>query len=378
MNIIIQRNLVLKTKTNRLTIAFVFLVLFLLFLFLLFSCTSARHLYSGEFKHLYIGEWKQQPNTNGWANLRHKIYIDFPDYEWKVFTCPESFIKNMNTEWPLPDYTHNSYTILISAEVCILPKKLEFKLDTSKTKTVILNNCWMKNELPFRGPTVAKTVFHLNMFEISEQIGLEEFTAYIWDTFNKCMKSDIWLQEHNLKNHITEIENRSITLNNRNCIQIRYRIESSNDDNEHIMNLLVIAFKINSKIVFAQFFLEEEEYNFRIEKCYQIVNTMRQVTSEQEFYKLTEIKCSENELLLRAFSTHNYNEATEIRNKLINCNENLHATDIDCKNFNGEMICIRIDDLMPEIRNAIQQLEVKQISDIINVQSMHYIIQRMK
>lgn len=42
------------------------------------------------------------------------------------------------------------------------------------------------------------------------------------------------------------------------------------------------------------------------------------------------------------------------------------------------MICIRIDDLMPEMRNAIQQLEVKQISDIINVQSMHYIIQRMK
>lgn len=94
---------------------------------------------------------------------------------------------------------------------------------------------------------------------------------------------------------------------------------------------------------------------------------------------MTETKYSENELLLRAFSTHNYNEATEIRNKLINCNENLHATDIDCKIFfNGEMICIRIDDLMPEMRNAIQQLEVKQISDIINVQSMHYIIQRMK
>lgn len=90
-----------------------------------------------------------------------------------------------------------------------------------------------------------------------------------------------------MKKHIiTEIENRSITLNNRNCIQIRYHIESSNDDNEHIMNLLVIAFKINSKIVFAQFLLEEEEYNFRIEKCYQIVNTMRQVTSEQEFLQI--------------------------------------------------------------------------------------------
>ncbi|MBN1182226.1 MAG: hypothetical protein JXB49_08060 [Bacteroidales bacterium] len=355
----------------RLIKVLVFVTLYMYVLFFMFSCSSATH--------LYIGEWKSQPHENGWVNLRHQLYIEFPDYEWNVFICPDYLIKKMNIEWPQPDYNNKNYTVLISVEVGNSPKKLMFKLDTAKHRAVDLEIFPLKNELPFRGIKEEKTFFQLKMFEISEQTEIEEFSAYFWDTFNKCIKDDIWLQEHNLKNYtITETEDSSISLNNRNCIQKRYRIQSSTDDDEPILILLVFGFKINNKIVFAEFVLKEEEYRYRIEKCYHIVNTIRNVTSEQEFFKLTGSKCHENELLIRTFSTRNYDEAIKTRDILINRNENSDTNHIHSRKVNEEMICIRADDLISEMKDVVQRLEINQISNIIKVHSMYYIVQRLK
>lgn len=354
---------------------------YLIFLFLISLLITSCSIQG----HNYIGYWVNQPKTDKWANLKHRICITFPNQNWQVYTCPDSaFMKISNLNWPKPDHLAQAFTILVASESRLGIEEMNMRfgkslIPKSKNDFLIsqLENNYQKFALTLGG--YYNSFYMLSTIKVPEHIGLYEIVALIKKGLNKLNTMIFFRKRLQMEDYeIKQLDQEESHVQGKKVALVRYQVKNPKNMFVPVLNLLLAIFKVDDRIILMSYAFLETEYRHKREILQSIIDSFQLISTKQEYKEIVETPCDINEMKVNMIRVYDYKKALKIK-RLLNKGKDFSQlakkySELQSSNTNGYIGCVNRDDLQHEFKPLLDTLSIGHPSEITEIRSHYYIV----